>query len=124
MAAVCAGADSIQRHEIHVPGIVTIELEEPSTLCMKDTGIGISPEDLPRIFEKGYTGCNGRTDKKASGLGLYLCRRICDNLGHSIQAESVPERERPCASGLSRKRCRETEKQRASYRNVRNAGEM
>ena len=57
---------------------------------MKDTGIGISPEDLPRIFEKGYTGCNGRTDKKASGLGLYLCRRICDNLGHSIQAESVP----------------------------------
>ncbi len=71
-------------------GSVTIELEEPSTLCMKDTGIGISPEDLPRIFEKGYTGCNGRTDKKASGLGLYLCRRICDNLGHSIQAESVP----------------------------------
>ena len=71
-------------------GSVTIELEEPSTLCIKDTGIGISPEDLPRIFEKGYTGCNGRTDKKASGLGLYLCRRICDNLGHSIQAESVP----------------------------------
>ena len=57
-------------------------------MCIRDTGIGISPEDLPRIFENGYTGYNGRTDKKASGLGLYLCKRICANLGHSIQAES------------------------------------
>ena len=46
------------------------------------------PEDLPRIFEKGYTGYNGRSDKKASGIGLYLCRRICQNLGHSITANS------------------------------------
>lgn len=57
-------------------------------LSISDTGIGIAPEDLPRIFEKGYTGCNGRSDMKASGLGLYLCKRICGMLGHDISAES------------------------------------
>ena len=69
-------------------GSITITLEEPKVLCIKDTGIGIAPEDLPRIFEKGYTGYNGRRDKKASGIGLYLCKRICGNLKHSITAES------------------------------------
>lgn len=57
---------------------------------IEDTGIGISAEDLPRIFEKGYTGFNGRRDKKATGLGLYLCRQILDKLGHRIYAESTP----------------------------------
>lgn len=57
-------------------------------LRISDTGIGIAPEDLPRVFDKGFTGCNGRSDMKASGLGLYLCRRICRELGHSISAES------------------------------------
>lgn len=57
-------------------------------LEIRDTGIGIAPEDLPRIFDKGYTGCNGRTDMKASGIGLYLCRRICRALGHTITARS------------------------------------
>ncbi len=70
-------------------GSVRIEMEPNKTLCIRDTGIGIAPEDLPRIFEKGYTGCNGRVDKRASGIGLYLCRRICANLGHTISAESV-----------------------------------
>lgn len=69
-------------------GTVSIYLESPKTLCIRDTGIGIAPEDLPRIFENGYTGYNGRSDKKASGIGLYLCRRICDKLGHGISAES------------------------------------
>ena len=50
--------------------------------------VACAPEDMPRIFERGYTGLNGRTDKKASGLGLYLCRRICENLNHRIWAES------------------------------------
>ena len=50
-----------------------------------DTGIGIAPEDLPRIFEKGYTGYNGRSDKKASGIGLYLCRLIVTRLGGAIR---------------------------------------
>lgn len=74
-----------------VRGTVSISLKAPKTLCVKDTGIGIAPEDLPRIFEKGYTGYNGRNDKRASGIGLYLCRRICRNLGHGIKAESSPD---------------------------------
>lgn len=68
-------------------GSIMIYLELPKTLCIKDTGIGISPEDLPLVFEKGYTGCNGRSDKKASGIGLYLCRKICNKLGHKITAQ-------------------------------------
>ena len=69
-------------------GSVTIEKGADNTLVVKDTGIGIAAEDLPRIFEKGYTGRNGRLDKKASGLGLFLCKRICDNLGIKISASS------------------------------------
>lgn len=72
-------------------GTISIYMEEPKILCIKDTGIGIAPEDLPRIFEKGYTGYNGRADKKASGIGLYLCKRICTNLGHQISAVSEPD---------------------------------
>ena len=71
-------------------GGVSVYVEEPKTLCIRDTGIGIAPEDLPRIFERGYTGLQGRADKRASGIGLYLCRRICRNLGHTITAESRP----------------------------------
>lgn len=69
-------------------GSIKIYMREPVTLCVEDTGIGIAPEDLPRIFEKGYTGYNGREDKKASGIGLYLCRRICDNLEIGIRVAS------------------------------------
>ncbi len=69
-------------------GSVRIIMNEPGILCIEDTGIGISAEDLPRIFENGYTGFNGREDKRASGIGLYLCKRISDNLGHKIYAES------------------------------------
>ena len=71
-------------------------------LVISDTGIGIAAEDLPRIFDKGYTGFNGRADRKASGIGLYLCRRICDNLGHSIKAESVPGHGTTIIIGLER----------------------
>lgn len=70
-------------------GSVTLILEPEKKLCIRDTGIGIAPSDLPRIFENGYTGYNGRTHKKASGIGLYLCKRICTNLGHSITADST-----------------------------------
>ena len=69
-------------------GSIFITLESGNRLCIRDTGIGIAAEDLPRIFEHGYTGCNGRADKKASGIGLYLCKRICARLGHGIKAES------------------------------------
>ena len=71
-------------------GCISVYSEAPSVLCIRDTGIGIAPEDLPRIFENGFTGQNGREDKKASGLGLWLCRRVCLRLGHGLSAESVP----------------------------------
>ena len=71
-------------------GGIKVYMDEPGILCIEDTGIGISAEDLPRVFENGYTGFNGREDKRASGIGLYLCKRICDNLGHKIYAESEP----------------------------------
>ena len=73
-------------------GGVTIRLDEPLTLVVEDTGIGVAPEDLPRIFERGYTGLNGRADKSATGIGLYLCRAVMRKLGHEIAAESEPGR--------------------------------
>ncbi len=57
-------------------------------LMMEDNGIGISPADLPRIFEKGFTGQNGRMVQQSTGIGLYLCKRLCDKLGIGIAAES------------------------------------
>lgn len=69
-------------------GEVSVYMESPKTLCIADTGIGIAPEDLPRVFENGYTGFNGRTDKRASGIGLYLCKQICNRLGHGLHASS------------------------------------
>lgn len=71
-------------------GEVRIKMRTPGILTIEDTGIGIAYEDLPRIFENGYTGFNGREDKRASGIGLYLCKRIADNLGHGISAMSKP----------------------------------
>lgn len=72
-------------------GVVTIEAAEEKDrffITIKDTGIGIKAEDLPRVFEKGYTGYNGHADKKATGIGLYLCRQMADKLGHTIRMES------------------------------------
>ncbi|WP_426350250.1 sensor histidine kinase [Alloiococcus sp. CFN-8] len=57
-------------------------------LVVEDTGIGIKEEDIPRIFEKGFTGYNGRSYKKATGIGLYLSKRICKKLSHKISVES------------------------------------
>lgn len=64
----------------------TMEAEKckVTRLCVEDTGIGIHPQDLPRIFDRAFTGYNGRSDKKASGLGLYLCKSILQKLGHEI----------------------------------------
>lgn len=60
------------------------------TLAISDSGIGIRAEDLPRVFEKGFTGYNGREEKKSTGLGLYLCRGICGKLGHELTITSRP----------------------------------
>ncbi len=57
-------------------------------VVIEDTGIGIRAEDLPRIFDKGFTGYNGRMDRKSTGIGLYLCRKIMQRLGHTMETKS------------------------------------
>lgn len=69
--------------------IITEQTASGPAISISDTGIGISPENLPRLFELGFTGYNGRTDNRASGIGLYLCKRICDNLGIDLSVEST-----------------------------------
>lgn len=74
-------------------GSITISAYEDvcnTYLSVKDEGIGISPEDLPRVFERGYTGYNGRADKKSTGIGLFLCKSVTRMLGHKIQISSEP----------------------------------
>ncbi|MEG0894715.1 MAG: sensor histidine kinase [Oscillospiraceae bacterium] len=70
-------------------GRINIYCEDLLTLVIKDNGIGIAYEDLPRIFEKGFTGYNGRMDKKATGIGLYLTKKTLDKLGHKIEIFSA-----------------------------------
>lgn len=71
-------------------GSVAIYMDEQAekTLVIADTGIGIAAEDIPRVFEKGYTGGNGRYEMSSTGIGLYLCRRALNRLSHTIRIES------------------------------------
>lgn len=73
-------------------GGIRIYLSEsrPHTLVIRDTGAGISPEDLPRIFEKGFTGYNGRKEEHSTGIGLYLARKIMHKMNQEITVESEP----------------------------------
>ena len=73
---------------INENGLISIYMKSKHILVIEDNGIGISASDLNRVFEKGYTGMNGRSDKTASGLGLYLCKNILDMLNHKITIES------------------------------------
>ena len=57
-------------------------------MYIQDTGIGIKDEDLKLVFERGFTGLNGRHDKISSGLGLYLCQKVSGELGHTITMSS------------------------------------
>lgn len=59
-----------------------------TTLCIEDNGIGIPGSDLPCIFDKGFTGQNGRTVHSSTGIGLYLCKRLCDKLGIGLDVFS------------------------------------
>lgn len=61
-------------------------------LTIEDNGVGILPEELSRIFEKGFTGSNGRSHKQATGMGLYLCKRLCERLEIGLSAQSQPGR--------------------------------
>ncbi len=72
-------------------GTIRIRIEqEPNWLyiVIEDQGIGIRKEDIPRVFEKGYSGYNGHEDKRSTGIGLYLSRQILEKLGHTIRIES------------------------------------
>lgn len=62
--------------------------EEQVILQIEDNGIGINPEDVSRVFDKGFTGGNVRAHSNATGIGLYLCRKLCQKLGLSIDIES------------------------------------
>lgn len=71
-------------------GKISIYLDECSekTLIIEDTGVGIRAEDIGRIFDRGFTGYNGRMDKKSTGIGLYLCQQVLNKLSHSIMVSS------------------------------------
>lgn len=84
-------------------GGITVSLREPCLLVISDTGPGIAPEDLPRIFEKGYTGHMGRADKASTGIGLYLTRRALTQLGHTICVQSIPGQGTEVMLDLSRR---------------------
>lgn len=86
----------------YAPGGHVAIWREGESLVIQDDGVGIAPEDLPRIFERGYTGCNGRLDKRATGIGLYLCREICGKLGHTISVASELGKGTRVTIGLAR----------------------
>ncbi len=70
-------------------GKISIQyLEDKHALEIRDTGIGIRSEDIPKIFDRGYSGFNGRMNEKSSGLGLYLARKISERLNIQIKVES------------------------------------
>ncbi|WP_029237280.1 ATP-binding protein, partial [Streptococcus sobrinus] len=68
-------------------GSITVFMSETG-LALSDQGLGILPEDLPRLFDEGFTGYNGHEHQKATGLGLYMTKQILDSLGLSIQVTS------------------------------------
>lgn len=72
--------------------IYTERREKSLSLIVEDNGCGIKPEEIGRIFQKGFCGSNGRKDQRATGMGLYLCRRLCDKLEIGIRAESQVDR--------------------------------
>jgi signal transduction histidine kinase len=71
--------------------IIRDEQDDKVKLSISDNGIGISPGDLPRVFDKSFTGENGRNGNSSTGMGLYICKRLCDKLGHLISIESEPD---------------------------------
>ncbi len=80
------------RSESPVFLIYTEREKDGVRLTIEDNGVGILPEELSRIFEKGFTGSNGRSHKQATGIGLYLCKRLCERLEIGLSAQSQPGR--------------------------------
>ena len=77
-----------RKNDAHIH-IFTRRQKQGVLLTIKDNGIGIKAEELPRIFEKGFTGTNGRGIKQSTGMGLYLCQKLCGKLGIKLRAASV-----------------------------------
>lgn len=68
--------------------ITALQQTDKIVLIIYDNGIGISPSDLPKVFNKSFTGLNGRIKTKSTGMGLYIAKKLCDKLGHSITIDS------------------------------------
>lgn len=94
-------------------GQITVSFDRSwPALIIADTGMGIRAEDLPRVFDKGFTGYNGRSGQKSTGIGLYLSKRILNKLSHTISIESEPDKGTTVKIGLD------------TYKNVRFSREM
>ncbi len=87
---VVLNAVKYRRDESPMLRIYTTRAERSVLLTVADNGCGIPQEELPRIFDKGFTGTNGRAGAHATGMGLYLCRKLCLKLGIEIRAKSTP----------------------------------
>lgn len=85
-------------------GRISIELRAPLKLAVTDNGIGIRAEDVPRVFDRGFTGQIGRSSEKSTGIGLYLCKETCRKLGHDISLTSEPGRGTTVLINLSRRK--------------------
>lgn len=84
-------ANSVKYRSEERPVVINVYAEESgaaATLRFRDNGIGIPAADLPNVFEKSFTGANGRKDSKSTGMGLYIVKNLCDRLGHGISIES------------------------------------
>ena len=72
------------RKEEPILSFLAVKKKEQVVFSIKDNGVGIPANEVNRVFEKGFTGSNGRRQQKSTGIGLYLCRKLCLRLGHRI----------------------------------------
>lgn len=88
MAAVHSPPAAVQRCQVHRARPCQHPRDQRPAIIVADTGIGIAPEDVPRVFEKGYTGYNGRGGQKSTGLGLYLVHQTAEMLHCRVSLSS------------------------------------
>lgn len=85
---IIGNALQYKKEEESLLKIYTRENKSHVTLYIYDNGVGIAKEDLPRVFEKSFTGKNGHKRSASTGMGLYICKNLCDKLGHQIAIDS------------------------------------
>ena len=68
------------------------ETLDQTIIIIEDNGIGIPLYDISKVFEKSFTGYNGRIKTKSTGMGLFICKNLCEKLGHKIRIESEQEK--------------------------------